>query len=61
MSRYRTLEMALWCLKPDPVRVRAALGAALAEPELDAPAPLTPGNARRGGAGGRHRRRVTSR
>jgi hypothetical protein len=30
-----------WCLKLDPVRVRAALGAALAEPEVEAPAPLT--------------------
>lgn len=30
-----------WCLKVDPARVRAALGAALAAPELEAPAPLT--------------------
>lgn len=30
-----------WCLKLDPVRVRAALGAALAEPEIEGPAPLT--------------------
>ncbi|WP_438021074.1 ferritin-like domain-containing protein [Sorangium sp. So ce315] len=30
-----------WCLKLDPVPVRAALGAALAAPELEAPAPLT--------------------